>query len=185
MPLWLKITLSTIAGLISMAMLAVGVVWLVQPDHFRITRTRTLAAPKEAVRAQLVDLRRIEAWQARNEDPTDPPTLTFSDPARGQGAWVERTYRKSSNRLTVSAVTDDRIELSALGEGSLGAGRSTVTFGLRQAGATSTEVEYTIEGELNGVPRLFWAGLHVEARFGVDMDTALMNLERASTPASP
>jgi len=184
-PLWLKITLSTIGGLLVMATLPVAVVWLVQPDHFRITRTRTLAAPKQAVHAQLVDLRRFDAWQVKNEDPTDPPTLTFSAPPRGRGAWLERKQRSGSYRLTVSVVTDDRIELSGVGETRMGTGRSTVTFVLHQTSAGSTDVEYSLEGELNAVTRLFWAAAHVEPRIGFDMEAALMNLERASTPAEP
>ena len=81
-----------------------------QPDSFRVERSRELAASAEQIRPQLTDLERWAEWNPWADlDPNQQ--TTFSDPASGEGAW----YRWEGNddvgkgKMEIASVTDGAV----------------------------------------------------------------------------
>lgn len=174
-------TLSMIAvGLVLLLVASISVLYALQPNSYRLVRSRTIPAARAAIRPCVVDLKVIDGWQVHLADPHDPPTVTFSPVTGGVGAWVERTDSRSTARTTIVDVVDNETEsvvrLDHLGKGRFGSIESTLHYILRAHGA-GTEVEYIISAPLSGLPRLLWPIADLERRVGPDMERALEQLE--------
>lgn len=178
MPRWLRIALSFMAGSALLSVLSVLALYLAQPTSYRIARTRTIAAPAEAVRAHLVDLRAFEAWTPWEPSPGVVPTTTFSAVTTGVGAWVDRRDAHGGSHTTITAIAPDHVEMENATHGALGEGHSTQTFTLREHDG-QTDVEWALGSDLSGLARLLWPFVHLEATAGARMDAALGRLDAA------
>lgn len=174
-------TLSLIAvGLVLLVVAGISVLYALQPNSYRLVRSRTIAAPAAAIRPCLTDLKVMEGWQVHFVDPHDPPTVTFSSVTNGVGAWVERRDTRSKGRTKIVDVVDNGTEwvvrLDHDGSGRFGSIQSTIHYILRERG-TSTAVEHIISAPISGLPRLLWPIADLERRVGPDMEKALEQLE--------
>lgn len=174
-------TASLIAAALFLVVLAgISVLYALQPNSYRLVRSRTTAAAPAAIRHCLVDLKVMEGWQLHFVDPHDPVTVTFSPVTSGVGAWVERKDSRSTARTTIVDVvekgSESVVRLDHHGSGRFGSVDSTIHYILRARG-TSTEVEYVISAPLSGLPRLLWPIADLERRVGPDMEKALEQLE--------
>lgn len=174
-------------GLVLLVLAGIPVLYALQPNSYRLVRSRTIRASAAAIRPCLVDLKVMEGWQIHFADPHDPPTVTFSSVTSGVGAWVERRDRRRKVRTKIVDVVDNATEsvvrLEHDGSGRFGSVQSTIHYIVRERG-TSTEVENVISAPISGLPRLLWPIADLENRVGPDMSRALEQLEtRCVNPA--
>jgi len=164
------------AALVLLVFAGISVLYALQPNSYRLTRSRTIAASASAIRPCLVDFKLMEGWQTQIAAPHDPPTVTFSPVTSGVGAWRERKDSIGSGRTELVEITESSVRLRHVNQGRFGSITSTVDFLLRERG-TSTEVEYVIAAPISGLPRLLWPIADLENRIGPDMVKALEQLE--------
>ena len=177
MSTWLKVGGAVAVGFLVLVGGALSAVYAMQPDHYRFSRARTIAAPASVIRPYLVDVRELDGWLGGFADPHDPPVVTFSAVSSGVGAWIERKYSRGSGRMTLAELSDSRVRYTNESQGSFGTGRSTLEFLFFEQEGGSTEVECVVAGELHGVPRLLWSLVGLEKRAGPDLDKALQKLD--------
>lgn len=175
------IGLAVVAGLLLLVAGALAAFYATQPTSFRLARTKTMPCTASALRPLLIDVREVHGWMKQFADPHDPPTVTFSPTTEGLGAWVERKDSYGSGRITLEAVTEHGVRFSSVTTGRLGQGHAMVEFVVRERGSASSEVEYSLAGDLSGMPRLVWSGQYMEASVGRDLERSLDQLESACT----
>jgi carbon monoxide dehydrogenase subunit G len=182
MSTWLKVSGAVGVGFVVLVGGALSAVYAMQPDHYRFSRSRTIAATPAVIRPHLVDVRELDAWLGGFADPHDPPVITFSAVSSGVGAWIDRKDSRSSGRMTLVELTDTRVRFTNESQGSFGTGHSTLEFLLTEKAPGSTGVEYVVSGDLHGVPRLLWSLVGLEKRVGPDLDKALLKLDAKCVP---
>jgi hypothetical protein len=175
---WARIVLAGVFAVVGLAVLGLVLLYAMQPTSYRISRSRVIAAPAPTIMAQLSDLHAFEAWQPWTTLPGVHPTVTYSPSGAGLGAWIDRRDASGGARTTITALSDDRIEMTNATDGSLGGAVSVQTFELRPAPG-GTEVGWTLAADLHGLARLLWPFVHLEARIAPEMDAALTRLDRA------
>lgn len=163
-------------GLLLLVVAAISILYALQPTSYRLSRSRTMAAPVAAIRPCLVDVKVMDGWQLHFADPHDPPTFTFAPVTTGVGAWMERKDSTSSARTTIVEVTDSSVRLEHHNTGRFGSITSSIEYQLRERGG-STEVEYVLSAPLSGLPRLLWPIANLEKRIGPDLVKGLEQLE--------
>jgi hypothetical protein len=173
--------LAVVAGLLLLVAGLLAAVYATQPTSFRLARTRTMPCEASALRPLLLDVREVHGWMQHFADPHDSPAVTFSTTTSGVGAWVERKDSYGSGRMTLEAVTDQGVRFSSVTTGRFGQGHATVEFVVRERGSSSSEVEYSLAGDLSGMARLLWSEQYMEAGVGRDLERSLVQLERACT----
>lgn len=182
MSTWLKVGGVVVVGFLVLVGGALSAVYAMQPDHFRFSRSRTIAAAPAVIRPHLVDVKSLDAWLGGFADPHDPPVVTFSAVSSGVGAWIERRDSRGSGRMTLVELTDVRVRYTNESRGSFGTGHSTLEFVLTEKAPGSTEVEYVVSGDLHGVPRLLWSLVGLEKRMGPEIDEKLHTLDAKCVP---
>ncbi|MFO0685011.1 MAG: SRPBCC family protein [Sandaracinus sp.] len=177
----LRALLLALAGLAALALLGGLAFYFAQPSSFAFSRSIVVPAAPASVHAHLDDLRAFEAWQPwPPTDPAHPPRVTFSEPASGVGAWIDRRDAAGEGaRTTIVSITDARVEMQNETSGGFAQGHSTQSFDLR-AVPSGTEVTWTFGGELSGLARVLWPFVGLEGRVGPRMDEALRRLSAAS-----
>ncbi|MDP3500119.1 MAG: SRPBCC family protein [Myxococcales bacterium] len=179
---WLKVGGAVALGFLLLVGGALSAVYAMQPDHFRFSRSRTIAAAPAVIRPHLIDVRELHAWLGGFADPHDPPVITFSTVSSGVGAWVERKDSRSLGRMTLAEVADSQVRYTNESHGSFGTGHSSLEFVLTEKAPGSTQVEYVVSGDLHGVPRLLWSVVGLEKRMGPEFDEKLQKLEAKCVP---
>jgi carbon monoxide dehydrogenase subunit G len=173
-PLVRRLLIGTVAVAAVLASSA-ALFYVLQPSSFRVARTRVIAAPPSAIRAQLEDLRtfvELGPWLT----PEDPSTsFTFSAVTRGPGASVVSRDASGTSRITLVSASDTRIELATEREGA-STEDAHLRFELRPSG-DGTEVTCSFEAEMFGMARALWPFVDLDARLGAPMAAALGRLE--------
>lgn len=175
---WLKVGGAVALGFLVLVGGALAAVYAMQPDHFRFSRSRTIAAPASVIRPYLIDVRELDAWLGGFADPHDPPVVTFSAVTSGVGAWIDRKDSRSWSRMTLVEIGASWVRYTNESHGSFGTGHSTLELFVTEQASGVNEVEYVVAGELHGVPRLLWSLVGLEKRVGPDLDKALEKLAR-------
>lgn len=156
---------------------AAALFYFLQPSSFRIARTRVIAAPPSAVRAQLDDVRslvELGPWTA----PADPSrSFTFSEATRGPGAFVIAHDRAGTSRLTIVSASDSLVDLASEREGAE-TDDAHLRFELRPV-ATGTEVTCAFQADMHGLARALWPFVDLDGRVGPPMEASLARLEAA------
>jgi hypothetical protein len=121
------------------------------PSLLEVERSIIVEAPASAVFLQVNRLKNWEAWSPWKED--DPGmTQSYQGPESGAGAvseWVSGKRGKGTQTI-VTSVPDRQVEL-VLDFGEMSRGR--VEFRFEEAGGSGkTEVTWTFESEMGGVP---------------------------------
>ncbi len=178
----LRALLLAFAALAALAALGALALYSSQPSSYAFSRTVVVPGSPAAVHAHLDDLRALAAWEPwPATDPSRPPRVTFSQPAAGVGAWMDRRdHRGDGARTTIVSITADRVEMRNETSGGLGQGRSTQSFDLREV-PSGTEVTWTFAGELSGLGRMLWPFVGLEARVTPYMERALARLRASAT----
>lgn len=170
-------------GLLAALVLAVGGLMIaagMQPDTFRVERSREMAASPDQIRPHLTDLREWAEWNPWRELDPDQRN-TFSDPASGVGAhysW-EGNDDVGKGRMEITAITDSavRYRLSFLEPFE---STSDVEIALEPRGER-TRVVWSISGENDFVSKIFGLFVDMESMVGGDFERGLVALERAAT----
>jgi hypothetical protein len=170
-------------GLLAVLALAVGALLIaaaMQPDTFRVERSREMATSPERIRPHLTDLRQWAEWNPWRElDPNQ--RTTFSDPASGVGAhytW-EGNDEVGKGRMDITSITDDavRYRLSFI-EPFESSSDVEIVFEPR---GERTRVVWTMSGESNFVSKIFGVFVDMDSMVGADFERGLVALERAAS----
>ena len=165
---FLKIILITALSVVTI----LGVVGLIMPRHIAIERTRSIKAPREAISAQIADLRRWEQWSPWQK--MDPAIKTeYSNPSGGPGAYSKWQSEKVGNgTMTLTAVTPDSIAQSM----DFGMGLpASAAFYLSPEG-NATKVRWTGHFDMGPNPYKHLMGAMMDSWVGNDYAKGLDNL---------
>lgn len=172
-------------GLLAVVLLFVIVV-MTQPSTFRVERSATVAAPSEAVYAQIVD---FHAWQGWSPWEKLDPSMqkTYGGPASGTGAsyaWsgdgevgegkMTITDAKQPSNVTI------RLEFIKPFEST-----NTTTFTLVPAPG-GTKVTWAMEGENSFLGKAFGIFMDMDKMVGADFEKGLGAMKQiAESKAAP
>lgn len=148
-----------------------------QPSHFHISRTATLAAPPDAVFAQVNDLRKSHAWNPWVK--LDPAAkFTFDGPATGVGAssaWLgNRQIGEGRQTITESRAPEFvrvRLDFKQPFESTCHA-----EFAVKPAG-TGSSVTWSMTGENNYIARIFCTLMSQDKMIGEPFEQGLAGLK--------
>jgi len=165
-------------GLVAVVVLFVGFV-ATRPANYRVTRTVTVTAPPDVVRAQIVDFKKWRAWSPW--DKLDPKqTSTYGGPETGKDA----TYAWSGNddvgegNMKILGVTPERVDVD-LNFIRPFKSHSTVDFTLKATGA-ATEVTWGMDGTNDFMGKLFCVFVDMDQMLGKDFMEGLTALKKVS-----
>lgn len=169
-----------ILGALLLAVAGLLIAAAMQPDSFRVERSREIPATAEQIRPQLTDLREWNEWNPWSDlDPNQ--TVTYSDPPSGEGAW----YRWEGN----DDVGKGRMEITSVSDGRVAyhlefiepfASESEVEMQLEPQGER-TRVVWIMSGDNDFVSKLFGVFMDMDEMIGNDFERGLERLEAAAT----
>lgn len=146
------------------------------PSEYHVERSTTIAAPTEAVRSRIVDLRRWESWSPwEGVDPQQE--RTYGGPEAGEGAWYAwRGNRKAGEgRMEVTHAADDRVDV-ALRFVKPFRSEAVNTFRFVDA-AEGTQVVWSMRGENTPMMRVMGIFMSMEKMLGSQFDEGLAALK--------
>ncbi|MGE0456122.1 MAG: SRPBCC family protein [Vicinamibacteria bacterium] len=153
-----------------------------RPSEFRITRSRTLAAPPEIVHAHVDDLQRWTAWSPWEK--LDPGMKReFSGPAAGTGAsyhWVGNK-KVGEGRMTITASQPGRGVTLRLEFIKPWTATNTTQFDLTPSGK-GTDVVWTMTGTNNFMAKAFCVFMNMDKMVGGDFEKGLAGLDAVTAP---
>ena len=171
--------------LILLAALAVlAVIVSIQPDTFRVARSRTMAAPPPVVFAQVDDLRNWEAWNPwQKKDPA--MKLAFSGPPTGPGASYSWAGNKDvgEGSLTIKESRPNDLVRIELQFTKPFRGTNTATFTFAPAG-NQTNVTWIMEGRNTFLSKALHLVMNMDKMIGNDFEKGLANM-KAVVEAAP
>jgi uncharacterized protein YndB with AHSA1/START domain len=171
-----KIILGIVIGLL----LLVGgfaVVVAMQPAHYRVTRSGTIAAPPEAVFSQINDFHKWEAWSPWAK--LDPDIKeTFEGPSSGTGAKFSWTGndKVGEGRMTILESEPNKLIKINLEFIRPFESKCLTIFTFTPKG-DQTEVTWTMEGENNFVGKAFCLFMDMDKMVGGDFEKGLASMK--------
>jgi hypothetical protein len=172
-----KIVLGVL-GVLGLAVVGLVATAMMQPDTYRVERSRTIAVPASAVMPHLTDFRRWTEWNPWAE--LDPNMeLTYSEPSSGQGAWYEWRGNDDVGRgkMTITGIADGRVRYD-LEFIEPFASRADTELALASEGE-STRVTWSMSGTNDFMSKIFCLFMDMDAMIGADFERGLENLNRA------
>ena len=159
---------------------AVIVIFLIvaafQPADFRVTRSATIAAPPEAIFAQINNLHQWNQWSPFAK--LDPNMKnTFSGPPEGVGAsqaWVGNSQAGEGRMTIVESAPNERIAMK-LEFIKPFAGTNAVEFTLKPEG-NQTTVSWSMAGEKNFMAKAMGLFMDCDKMCGGMFEEGLANL---------
>lgn len=156
-----------------LALLAGG--GLMLSPQFKVVRTVSVNAPPEKVYALVVDPRRWKQWTVWNE--RDPAMqITYSGPPEGKGAgwaWKSKTQGDGSMTFT-DAQANQRLAYDLYFPDFGTTSQGELSFSAK--GAT-TEVSWTMNGNMGKNPLFRWMTLFTDSMVGKDFEAGLARLK--------
>lgn len=155
-----------------------------RPARFRVSRSRTIAAPPAVVHGLIDDFHKWPAWSPWEK--RDPAlTREYSGSAAGPGASYAWRGNKQvgEGRMTI---TDSRpphsitIKLEFIKPFPA---TNTTQFDFTPTG-TGTQVSWTMSGEHSFMGKAFAAFMNMDKMVGPDFEQGLANLDAAATTAA-
>jgi hypothetical protein len=170
----MKLLLKIVGGLAALIVLLVLVAFFF-PRNYHIERSAVFNAKPEIIHAQIADLRAWKTWGIwQQRDPA--MTLTYSEPAKGVGAWSAWSSEKEgTGKMTIIQETPTVVSY-ALEFPDFGT-KSTASLTLSPEG-NGTRIIWKDEGDLGMNPMNRWFGLFMEGLIGPDFEKSLSNLQR-------
>jgi len=167
-------------GVLGLVIAVVVVLALMQPDTYRVSVSRDMSAPPEAIEPLVTDMREWAAWNPWAEiDPN--ATLEFSDPAAGEGAWYtwKGNEDMGSGKMTVISVADSQVEYD-LEFIEPFAGHADVAIAWEPSG-DDTAVTWSMEGENTFGSKVASLFMDFQGAIEKDFEDGLANLDAAAT----
>jgi hypothetical protein len=169
-----------LVGAIVLAILAVSVAAMMQPDTYHVERSRTIMVAPSAVLPHLSDLREWSEWNPWDE--LDPSMhKTYSDPSSGDGAWYEWQGNDDvgKGKMTITRVGEDGVGYH-LEFMEPFASEADIEIALRPEG-NGTHVVWSMDGKNDFMGKLFGLFMDMDAMIGSDFEKGLEKLDRAAT----
>jgi hypothetical protein len=177
---------ATIVILVALLAIVGGLALLIsrRPDAFSISRSTTISAPPDAVFDTINDLRKWDAWSPWAK--LDPhATNSFSGPAAGVGASMSWA---GNNKVGVGKMTitqsrpGEWVGMRLEFEKPMKA-VNTAEFELKQEGAESTVVSWTMSGANNFIGKAFGCVVDCDKMIGGQFEQGLASLKSVSEAA--
>ncbi|MBS0313986.1 MAG: SRPBCC family protein [Burkholderiales bacterium] len=150
------------------------------PEHYRVERGVSIAAPPPRVFALVAeqrDWRRWSLWHQRDPD----MQFNYSGPDAATGATVTWQSRSEGNgRMQWRAVDGNRRIDYELTIGDTKPAAGEITFAPEGDG---TRVTWTLQGDVGVYPVFRWLGLVMGRVIGPDLDVSLNNLKKLAETA--
>jgi uncharacterized protein YndB with AHSA1/START domain len=157
-----------------------------RPAAFRISRSRTMAAPPEAVFAQINDFHRWQAWSPWEK--LDPNMKKeFSGPPSGPGAsyYWSGNNKAGEGRMTITDSQPGRSVTLRLEFMKPWKATNTTRFDLQPSGG-GTAVTWEMTGTNNFMAKAFTVFMDMDKMVGPDFEKGLAGLDAvASSTAAP
>lgn len=136
--------LKYILFLLLIGIIGVSVYIAVQPNTFKITRTRNIKAPKSLIYNNVIDLKNWEAWSPWVEN--DPSTkISLGEQTKGVNGNYSWTNQQGIGTMTIKEATPDTFIKQRLQFAEYPASNITWNFSSNKNG--STDVTWSIAGE--------------------------------------
>lgn len=150
---------------------------------YTVTRTATIAAPADRIRALLNDFHEWTAWSPW-EDVDPAMQRTYSGPDRGVGAHYAWEGNKQAGKGWMRITRDEPQAVGAdLHFDKPFPADNTFVFSLTPSGDATT-VEWRMDGELSPLMRAFSVVKSMDSLVGPDFEKGLARLTRvAESPA--
>lgn len=175
-----KVILGVVALLV-LAIVGLLVAAALQPDDYRVERSREIAASPGAIHEQVSDLERWAEWNPWAElDPKQE--LSFSDPPSGAGAWYEWKGNEDvgEGRMEITEVTPTQVSYH-LEFVEPFASEAEVYMILEPAeGGESTKVTWAMAGDNDFVSKIFGLFFDMDEAIGADFEKGLKKLDAAA-----
>lgn len=146
---------------------------------FEISRSTTIAAPRERVHGLIADFHRWRAWSPW--EGVDPDLRReYGDVAAGPGAryaW-EGNRKAGKGSMAITDADPGRIDIDLAFEKPWKA-HNDVVFTLEEAGG-ATNVTWTMRGENKGLAALFARVFNMDKMLGRDFEKGLAGLKRTA-----
>jgi carbon monoxide dehydrogenase subunit G len=172
-----------LVGLIAVVVAFLGVV-AVQPSHYHIERSATIAAPPAAVFPHVNDFHQWDAWSPWAK--LDPDMKeSFAGPAAGVGAiyaWTGND-KVGEGRMTLSASRPNESVDIKLEFIKPFASTCATAFTFKPQG-DATAVTWTMDGENNFVAKAFCLFMNMDKTVGGDFEKGLAQM-KAVAEAKP
>lgn len=164
--------------LVVVAILAVFALFVAtRPATYRVSRSISVAAPPEAVYAQVVDFHRWDAWSPWAK--IDPAMkTTFSGPVAAAGSsyhWLGNNKVGEGQMTIVEAKPAERVAIRLEFIKPL-AGTSSTEFAFAPAGG-ATRTTWTMEGRHNFIGKAFGVFYDMDKMIGADFEKGLAQLK--------
>jgi len=173
-------TILIICLAIVLVLVVLGLLIRRRPDHYTITRSRTIAASPSALFAQVNEFARWASWTPwLAEDPQ--VVVTLSGPPAGIGAQYRWSGNKRVGEGTMAILESQepnrvRIALVFL---TPFASRGDVHFTFVPVTTTSTLVTWTMHGHCTYIAKIMHLLINMDAMIGGKFATGLASMERA------
>lgn len=158
-----------------------------RPNTYRVERSTTIAAPPEAVYAQVSDFRKWAAWSPWGKlDPNMKTTFEGTQGAVGAGyAWTGNDD-VGAGRMTITGIdpnkrVDIKLEFIKPFESSAANG-----FAFEPSG-TGTKVTWSMNGDSNFLTKAFSLFVNMDEAVGKDFEKGLGDMKKVveSAPLAP
>lgn len=150
------------------------------PKPYTVTRTTTINAPADRVRALVDDFHAWPQWSPW-EDLDPQMRRTYAGPESGVGAeyaW-EGNRKAGKGDMTITGAGPEQVDIALHFEKPFKE-RNRLQFRFTPVADAVTEVEWRMEGELHGFMRLFSVVKSMDSLIGPDFDKGLARLTRAA-----
>ena len=147
---------------------------------YTVTRTTTIDASMARVHARVNDFHEWPQWSPW--EGLDPQMRrTYSGPDAGVGAayaW-EGNRKAGKGDMTITADSPEQVDVALHFEKPFRQ-RTRIAFVLTPVGDATTSVEWRMDGELNGIMRLFSVVKSMDSLIGPDFEKGLAELKRVA-----
>ncbi|MGE0023903.1 MAG: SRPBCC family protein [Hyphomicrobium sp.] len=170
---------SALFVVIGLAVLAAGLVAYAatQPDSFRVARSTTIAAPREAIFPLITDLRKFATWSPYEKKDPDM-TRSFGGPESGKGqsyAWEGNGSVGAGSLVVADVQAPSRIDIDLNMLKPISA-KNLITFTLEPAGG-ATKVTWSMQGQSPLMAKVAHLFFNVDKMVGGDFEAGLADLK--------
>lgn len=150
---------------------------------YTVTRTVTVNAPRERVRALVNDFHAWPTWSPwEGMDPAMRRTYTGPDAGVGATYAWEGNRKAGKGSMTITADGPDQVDIDLHFDKPFPAD-NRIELVLTPRGATATDVEWRMHGEISGAMRVFSLVKSMDSLVGPDFEKGLATLKRVAESA--
>lgn len=162
-------------GTVILLILGLVGIGMLLPSTFKVSRSISISAPADKVYALIVDPRQWKQWSVWNQ--RDPAMrIDYSGAPSGAGAvWAWRSASQGDGRMTFTAAEPGLRLAYDLYFPDFGT-TSTGDLRLTAQGGT-TQVTWTMNGDMGRNPFYHWLALFADGMVGKDFEGGLANLK--------